>query len=176
MNRESHRDTPTNAELPAATIIDSNLEVQAECERTRHVAYERAQELLQRRIDKYSAAAPKPRLPGAAFQGFDAPQALAPEMLLEYKALADMKAGKGTDDEVRTVLVSEREKAKALIESEEKRMSTELNERMHGRGPAIKSEELLAAGPAWENSPAKTALVGEIAELNRLISSLAAAN
>jgi len=176
MNRESHRDTPQSAELSGDTIFDSNLEVQAERERLRHEAYEKAQELLQQRIDKYNAAMPKPRVPGAAFQGDRTLKAPTDAILAEFKALSNLQSGQSADAEVRAVLISEREKAKALIESTEKRISGIQADRMQGRGKPITAKEMLEEDQEWDNSPAKAILSSEIAGLNRLISSLEAAN
>lgn len=175
MNRESHHDAPQEADFSGATMIDSSLEVRAERERLRQDAYERVQNLLQHRIDIYSTSA-KPSSPRAAFQGVEGFKAPTPEMLKEYKVLADLKKGKSVDDDVRNVLVAEREKAKALIKSEEASMRKELDDRIHGRAPGISSSELQAAGTAWENSPAKLALTAEINQLNNLILSLEAVN
>ncbi len=176
MRRESYHEAVNPAAAGGDTVIDPEIAAAAERETLRHEAYQRAQEILQARIDKYEADSPKPRVPGAAYQGPNSMKPLSAGMIEDYRALADLKAGRGNDADVRRVLASEREKTKALIASEEERLRLELYRRMHGNGPGIDADELQRESVSWKNSPANAALNAEIAGLDKMISSLEAAN
>jgi len=176
MNRESHHDIPPSTEFTGATIFDANLGIQAEKERLKHSAYEKAREILQGQNDKYNATFTKIRSPHDAFQGPTSPQAPTQEMVNAFIVLEDIKRGQSNDADVRKVLIGEREKAKEMIKAEETRLARELDDRFHFRGPSITPKGMIEASEEWKNSPANQALTAEIEQINQMLTSLEAAN